>query len=225
MHITNENVLKSFKEKIKIFEAMQSDPETFIFEEFAELRRLVDLDRENAIKEINELADDLINKLESYQKQLKVNSQLNSNLVGGNSMIEKMKTELVEYEQCLKSLVSSDNDRTSRSKQIKILDQILEREILSFKYKLLGNKSIKYEPIRIEIKNFCGKLLFNSDLVQFPENRNLIQIASNKIVNNSTNLCISTNQIEPKCRREEKYTPNLFNPDIPLSWQSKILKQ
>jgi hypothetical protein len=43
------------------------DPENFIYEEINELKRKVDLDREKSKKEIDELANDLIQQLESYE--------------------------------------------------------------------------------------------------------------------------------------------------------------
>ena len=185
----HENLLKSFKEKIKMFEAMQSDPETFIFEESAELRRLVDLDRENAIKEINELADDLINKLKSYENQLKENTKSDSNLVDSKSTLEKMKKELDEYEKCLKSVFNTENDRKIKSEEVQKAIQLLNREIENYKYKLFENKSYVYEPMTDEFKKYFGKLTIKNKEVDNESIQLLAENGSDTNVQDTNLIC------------------------------------
>jgi DNA repair exonuclease SbcCD ATPase subunit len=184
----HQNVLKSFKEKIKTIESMNSDPENFIYEEFAELKRLVDLDRENAIKEINELADDLINKLKSYENQFKESIKSDSNLVDSKSLVEKMKKELDEYEKCLKSLVNTENDRKMKSEEVQKSNQLLTREIENFKYKLFENKSIAYEPMTGELKKNFGKLTIKNKKVD-NESIQLLEKGSDTNVQDTNLIC------------------------------------
>ena len=161
-----ENVLKSFKEKINTIESMNSDPENYIYEEFAELKRKVHLDREtkikeinDSIKEINDSTDDLLNQLESYEKKFREKSKLDNSC---NTLIKNMKRELDDYEKCLKSLVNTDKNRKAKTEQVQRLAMDLDKEIELFKCKLLESKSFTYEPMKVEIRNILGKLMIKN---------------------------------------------------------------
>ena len=54
---------KNFKEKIAKLENIHNDPENLIYEKISELKNKVDLDRERAKMEIDQLADGFIEKL------------------------------------------------------------------------------------------------------------------------------------------------------------------
>ena len=71
MNPNYEKTLNNFKMEIRNLQTILKDPENFIYEEINELKRQVDLDREKPKGEIDELADDLIQQLESYEKKFK----------------------------------------------------------------------------------------------------------------------------------------------------------
>ena len=83
-----EDVLEHFKRKINQIENMHVDPENAIDAKISELKRQVDLDRENAKLKIDQAADEIFNELDLYETELKAgchskgNSQYNEKLVG-----------------------------------------------------------------------------------------------------------------------------------------------
>ena len=70
-------VLASFKQRLNKMKSIHDDPENFIYDKFAELRRRVDLDKEKAIQKIEKLSNDLINKLNSVEDELKIECKSN----------------------------------------------------------------------------------------------------------------------------------------------------
>ncbi len=86
------------------------DPENYIYEGIGELKRQVDLDREKLKKEIDELANDLIQQLESYETTFKKKYKSNIDLEHYYGLIESSRKQLDEYEKCL-NLFSVENDQ------------------------------------------------------------------------------------------------------------------
>ena len=71
----NQDCIKQLNEpKEGIF---LNDPNKLVVNEFVELNNRVELDRENAIREINHLADEIRNKLDFYECKSKKNPQSN----------------------------------------------------------------------------------------------------------------------------------------------------
>jgi hypothetical protein len=153
-----KELLKSFEEKIESIELMNKEPDHFINNKFSELRRLVDLDREKAKTEIDTLADDMINELDSCEKELKSDCKSNPNAEYYTSLIKDMRSRSDDYEKFLKSLRHSIKDREKKSADVKQLVLNLDLEIEEFGNKLLKNKVIRYEPMRDEINNIFGQL-------------------------------------------------------------------
>ena len=154
-----EDVLGQLKMKISQIENMHDDPENVIYAKISELKRQVDLDRENAKVKIDQAADAIINKLDTYQTELKAgcysisDSQYNANLVAN------MKIKLIEYESILKSLNKTNHERDNKSKEIQRANFILETEIQEYESKLFKNKTLEYEPMKKIISSIFGKLI------------------------------------------------------------------
>lgn len=158
-----EEVLNNLKTEIGNLEAIVKDPENYIYEEISELKRQVDLDREKIKSEIDDLADDIIEKLESYEQRFKAEFKSNIDLDHYNNLLESSKKQLAEYERCL-SLFSLENQERDekRIESEEIINQ-LELEIKEFKHKLCSNLSITYEPIEYELEDLFGALIIKVD--------------------------------------------------------------
>ena len=158
-----ETVLNNLKTEIGNLEAIVKDPENYIYEEISELKRQVDLDREKIKSEIDDLADDIIEKLESYEQRFKAEFKSNIDLDHYNNLLESSKKQLAEYERCL-SLFSLENQERDekRIESEEIINQ-LELEIKEFKHKLCSNLSITYEPIEYELEDLFGALIIKVD--------------------------------------------------------------
>ena len=61
--------MNNFKTEIRNLERILNEPESFIKEKISQLKWEVDLDREKAKSEIDRLSDNMIQQLETYEKQ------------------------------------------------------------------------------------------------------------------------------------------------------------
>ena len=143
-----EYQLSSFKQRVQDIEAFNKNSERTIHEKYIELKRKLNLDRENFKLEIDRLADEMMTKLDSYENNAMFASECY------NELIKDTKCRLNEYEKFLVSLASTDEDR--KSKRVE-----MEKEIVSLDTKIRDNsdKSITYESIDDEIKKLFGKLV------------------------------------------------------------------
>jgi DNA repair exonuclease SbcCD ATPase subunit len=73
-------IFDSLKTEIHNLEAVLTDPENIIYMEIRDLKRQVNLDRENLISQIDKQANDLIQQLESYETRFKAEYKKNVDL-------------------------------------------------------------------------------------------------------------------------------------------------
>ena len=161
-----EKTLNNLKIEIEKMALLLKDPEHFIFEEFSELKRQVDLDRENLKMEIDELADCLIQQLESYEKRFKTEYKSNINIEHYNGLVESSRKQLTEYEKCL-SLFSVENEK--REEEFKESEQLIQRlqpKFNEIKNKLFSNLLITYKPMENNVKASFGKLIIKVSLFE-----------------------------------------------------------
>ena len=152
-----KQVLEDLKKEFQNLEAIVKDPENVIYEEIGELKRQVDLDREKSKIEIDKLADDLIQQLESYETRLK--AEYKAHIKYYSDLLELSKKQLVDYEKCLNMFSVSNEEKDIKSKENENFIIRLKPKIKELKDKLFSNLSIKYEPMKNNMKEFFGKLL------------------------------------------------------------------
>ena len=151
--------LNDFREKIATIENVHKDPFNVVYEKISELKMKVDLDREKAKAEIDKLADDMMKKLNSWETEFKAQSKSKEILSYYDNVIANMKTNLNEYEKCLKSMSFTDEERKKSKHAVSDAIKILDAETESFKNKLFKHKSLTYEPIKAEVGSLFGKLI------------------------------------------------------------------
>jgi WD40 repeat protein len=201
-------------ESIKEYEKI--DPDVYIYDYFAEIRNKVDLHREELIKEINYISNEIIKQLKDKEEKC------NSN---------KTKLEPVNFERIKKEelpflwnkLRTPDINRDELNELLSIMkDQIkhVQNEIKKFKNYLLLNESIEFEKyeksslfgILIITKHNCS-ILSNScgDLIKlFNEHSDSIKSiqvdeTSNKIISASDDKTIKIWDLESgKCLKTLK---------------------
>ena len=150
----SEKLMSKFKESIQNIVSINNDPENLIHEKISELKRQVDLDREK----INLLADSLIKKLDSYENEFKNDCKTSSNLEFYGQLVDKMKTQLNEYEKYFKSLNNTAEDIKNKNKEVEDAISNFGEEIKKYENKLFKNKRINYEPMKGDFVNVFGKL-------------------------------------------------------------------
>ena len=152
-------VLKNLKKEIFDLETILKDPENIIYEEISELKRQVDLDREQLKSKIDELADDLIDQLESFEKKFKSESKFNLDLERFNSLVSSSKQQLIQYEKCLNLFSTKKEERDEMSSQSEKNIKILQSKNKELRDGLFSNLSIKYKPMGNRIEDSFGKLI------------------------------------------------------------------
>lgn len=155
-----EDVLEQLKMKIDQIENMHKEPENVIFNKIRELKRQVDLDKEEAKLKIDESAAEIIKKLDSYETEFKAGCQSISDSEYNGNLVANMKIKLAEYESVLRSLCSNNQERDKKSKETKHAIFILETEIQEYESKLFKNKTLDYEPMIN--KAYFGKLIVSA---------------------------------------------------------------
>ena len=147
-----EKVLNDLKIEIEKLAAILKDPENYIYEEISELKRKVDLDKEILKCQIDEIADDLIQQLESFGNRFKTEYKSNVDFDYYNDLVESSKKQLAEYEQCL-SLFSDEIYEDCEG-----VIKFLQPSLIEIQNKLLSNLSITYQPMDYEMEDLFGKL-------------------------------------------------------------------
>jgi hypothetical protein len=94
-------IYDNLKAEIGNLEKILKDPENVIYEEIKELKRRVDLDKEQLKSHIDTLANGLIQQLESYESRFKAEYKANVDFDYYNDLVESSKKQLAEYENCL----------------------------------------------------------------------------------------------------------------------------
>jgi hypothetical protein len=159
-----QDVLEQLKKKINQMENMHVDPKNAIYTKISELKRQVDLDRETAKLKIDQAAIEIINKLDSYEAELKADCHSINESEYNADLVAKMKIKLAEYESILRSLSKTNQDRENKSKEINHSIFILETEIQEYESKLFKNKTLEYQPMKNIIGPAFGKLIVSISL-------------------------------------------------------------
>ena len=153
-----ERVFNDFKTEIRNLETILNEPENFIYEEIHELKRQVDLDREKAKAEIDILADDFIQQLETHEKQFKAECKSKVDMKDFISLVEASKHQLTEYESCLNFLSNKTEERDQKTKQSEITIINLQSKIEELRCQVFSNMTIKYNPMKNSLSEQFGKL-------------------------------------------------------------------
>ena len=133
-------------------------PKTSSTKKLMNLNRQVDLDREKAKAEIDELADDLIQQLKTYEEKFKTEYKENVDLKHLIALAEASKKQFNEYEQYL-NLLSHEAAQTEQlNNKSEDSINILKSKIKELKDELFSNLAITYNPMEIKLKDFFGKL-------------------------------------------------------------------
>ena len=152
-------IFDSLKTEIHNLEAVLKDPENIIYEEINELKRQVNLDRENLISQIDKQAKDLIQQLESYETRFKTEYKTNVDLQHYNSLIQSSKKQLEEYEKCLNLFSSTYKEKKEESLQSEKIIKVLQPEIAELRNKLFSYLSLTYKPFKGNMEDLYGQII------------------------------------------------------------------
>ena len=163
----HEEIFKDLKLEIGNLEAILKDPENVIYEEIAELKRQVDLKREQLKSQIDSSADELIQQLESYEARFKKEYKTNTDLDSFIDLLESSKKQLAEYEKCLSLFSTKNEERDEKCKESEKMIEKLQTKVNELKNSLFSNVLIKYEPIEKKKIDLFGKLIIRVCFIQY----------------------------------------------------------
>ena len=152
-----KKIYENLKAEIGNLENILKDPENIIYEEISELKRQVDLDREKLKSEIDDLADGLIQQLESYEKRFKAEYKTEIDLQNYNGLVQSSRQQLLVYEKCLNLFSTTYKERKEKSLQSENITIDLQPKITELKQNLFSNTSLAYRPSNS--KDLFGKLI------------------------------------------------------------------
>jgi hypothetical protein len=153
-----KKIFNNLKMEIKKLESILKEPESYIYEETNRLKNLVNLDRESLKSQIDKLADDLIQQLESYEARFKTHYKNNVDFDCFNKLVESSRKHLVEYERCLFLYSVEIEKNEEKFKESQALIETIQPKIKELKKSLFSNVSIKYSQMENNFENLFGKL-------------------------------------------------------------------
>ena len=153
-----KETLANLRIQVKKLEAVLNEPEYYIFNEINELKRQIDLDRDKLKIKIDELADGLIQQLESYEARFKTEYKENVNLEHYYALVEASKKLLAEHEKCLSSFSAKAQDREKQYVESEYVINNLQSKIKELKSSLFSDLSIAYDPVEINKIDLFGNI-------------------------------------------------------------------
>ena len=154
-----ENSLSNLKTEIKSLEKIIRNPENYIYEQISEFKRRVDLDKERLKSEIDNLANDFIQQLNSHEASFTADYKSHADLDYYNRLVESSKKQLTEYENYLYLFSIKNEQREEKCKENEKLSRILQLNVKKLKTELLSNSFLTYAQVEKDVQGFFGKLI------------------------------------------------------------------
>ena len=153
-----EKTLKSLNDKIENMKRVEIDSDSIIYESISELKRQVDLEREQLKEKIDKQADEIIIKLESLEIEFKIDSKTKVKEVFDDDFKKRLNSQLLGYENTLNSLAKSNEEREKKRLEVEKTLKILQLKLFQLESELFSNKIINYEPFAKNSEDLFGKL-------------------------------------------------------------------
>jgi len=138
---------------IQNIENLDKDPENYIFDYFEELKRQVDLRREQLKLQLDNSSDEIIQSIESAKENC---IKLSKETIKISTEIEKSKEELTELVGRFDTF-EIDNEKFEEIREsLTVLNEDLTRKLEEFKESIIGDKNYILEFQEIDIKSLFG---------------------------------------------------------------------
>ena len=132
------------------------DPDSFVYDYFAEIRNKVDLHREELKREVDQKSDEIIQHLKEREQKCKANLSK----VEKENVDELKKNNLPFWKQKLRMPNINENDLNDLSSVLNDNIKIIKNRKRKYENSLLLNKSIKFD--KYEKSSLFGKLIINN---------------------------------------------------------------
>jgi hypothetical protein len=153
------DLISNFKFEIDAIEKIVNDPENLIYEKFSEIKRQVDLDREKTKSQIDDLANEIIEKLDGYEKEFRSDCKDKLNLNNYNDLISESKKQLDENSKYINLFSIENSDREEKSLEANKLITNLQSNRNILDKDLFCKKTFKYKESYLRVVDFFGRLI------------------------------------------------------------------
>jgi hypothetical protein len=159
-----KKVIEDLDTSNKEFDLMRKDPENFIYNYFSKEINKIDLRRETLISKINEISDEMINKIKLMQNDSKSNLiDKKQNLIDSIKFdFKKLSDEVLKWNEEIRN---PKLDKTRLEEIIKESIDLIknnEKQSFEFKNKILNKKGCYFSPNNDEFKEkLFGELIID----------------------------------------------------------------
>jgi hypothetical protein len=142
------------KANVLKIDQLEKNPESYIYDHFEDIKRQVDLRREDLKFKIDTYSDDIIKSIETTQTNcMKVSKEIEK--ITQN--IDKSKKELNELIIKFDTLKFDDEKFKGIKKTAAVLNQKFKKVFTDVQYSLLGNKEFKFQFKELSIEDIFGR--------------------------------------------------------------------
>jgi len=148
-------VIKTVHEKVAKIEMLEKNSEVYIYDYFEDIKRKVDIRREDLKMKIDKYSDEVIQSIEGTQANyIKLSKQANQ--ISTN--IEQSKKELQEYVKRFDKFDINDKKFEAIKHGVAGLNGKFDKIILDYNNALIGNKEYSFRFDEIPIADIFGRL-------------------------------------------------------------------
>jgi hypothetical protein len=147
--------LEEAKENMLKVELLEQKAENYIYEYFEDIKRQVDIRREDLKFKIDNYSDELIKSLELNQKNLiKISKRVNQLTIN----IEKSKNELIKLIIQFDSLKTYDKKFEDIKASVSVVNQELHYILAKYQVYLIGDKDYTFEFNELSVEDIFGRV-------------------------------------------------------------------
>ena len=148
--------IEEAKEKMVKVELLEQNAENYIYEYFEDIKRQVDIRREDLKYKIDNYSDETIKSLELNQKNfIKISKEVNQM----TTVIEKSKNELKKLITQFDTLEINDKKFNYIKASITVVNQEFHKILAEYQENLIGNKEFTFKFEELPIEDIFGRVI------------------------------------------------------------------
>jgi DNA repair ATPase RecN len=150
-----KKVIKTAHRRVAKIETLEKNSEGYIYEYFEDIKRQVDIRREDLKMKIDKYSDEVIQSIEGAQvNYIKISKQINQ--ISTN--IEQHKKELDDYVKRFDTFYIDDKKFEAIKQGVVGLNGIFHKIIFDYNKALIGNQKYSFRFDEIPIADIFGRL-------------------------------------------------------------------
>jgi hypothetical protein len=164
LHLTEKEkdaneLMHKFEVIFNDFNQINKDPENYIFNYISNVRNKIDIERERLVLKINQISDDMLNRLKDFQDECKSNlSRLESLNTNHSLHLEKMQLNCIKWKSQLRTPNLDQNQVNELINEINEMIQVSDEKLSEYKSSILNEKECLFIPKCLDFEeNLFGK--------------------------------------------------------------------